>query len=68
MPPDETIADAIESTAMGPASVSVDGTSVQQQDISKQIEADRFVKGNSAVGKPHFGLRITQLKPPGGGL
>lgn len=65
---DATIADAIESAAKGPASVSVDGTSVQTQDISKQIEADRYVKGATAISKPHFGLRITQLKPPGGGL
>jgi len=65
---DATISDAIDSTAKGPASVSIDGTSIQQQDIAKQIEADRYAKGNSAMSKPHFGLRITQLKPPGGGL
>lgn len=66
--PDATIPAAIDSTAKGPASVSVDGTSVQQQDISKLIEADRYLKGQTAAAKPPFGLRFARLKPPGGGL
>lgn len=68
MPPDETIADAIESTAMGPASVSIDGTSVQAQDLDKLIRADQHKAGKTAATRNHFGLRFAKTRPPGGGL
>jgi len=68
--PDDTIQNAIEQNAVGPASTSVDGTSVQTRSIGEQIEADRYLSGKraAAASRPAFGLRFTKLKPPGGGL
>lgn len=57
----EEINDAIAENAMGPASVSVDGTSVNALDISKQIEAARYLKAQEAADKNHFGLRFVRM-------
>lgn len=45
----DEIQDAIESTAKGPARVRTDAGEVQSQDISKQIEADRYLE----IGRAH---------------
>lgn len=66
----QTITDAIESTAKGPASVTVGSQTVTQQSISAQIEADRYLAGKQAgeAGTAKgFGIRFARLKPPGGG-
>jgi hypothetical protein len=59
---DETIRETIEETVKGPASTSVDGVSVQEQDISKQIEADRYLAGRTAAASRRTGLRIFTIK------
>ena len=67
----ETIEDAIEQTAIGPASVTVSGDSqsTTAQSIREQIEADRYLAGKRAAasGVAGFGIRLQRIKPPGGG-
>ncbi len=70
---DETIQDAIETNAFRPASSSHSGdgsTSVTTRSIDEQIAADRYLAGQrtAAASRPAFGLRLTKLRPPGGGL
>lgn len=63
----ETIEDAIEQNALGPASVTVAGQTVVQKDIDQQIKADQYLAAKNATAKPQFGLRFTKFVPPGGG-
>ena len=57
----------LDEATEGIASTSVDGTSVTKQPLRDRLAvADRQV-GATAVDKSHFGLRFTQLIPPGGG-
>ena len=63
----ETIAEAIEQNALGPASVTVAGQTVVQKDIEQQIKADEYLAAKQAAAKPHFGLRLTKIIPPGAG-
>lgn len=63
----ETIEDAIEQNALGPASVTVAGQTVVQKDIEQQIKADEYLAAKQAATKPHFGLRFTKIIPPGAG-
>jgi hypothetical protein len=67
MPAPESIEDAIEQNALGPASVSVDGQTVVSKNIREQIEADNHLAGKEAAQKAHFGFRFTKLIPPGSG-
>lgn len=57
--------DTIEDLAAKPAAVSSDGLSVTERPLADIVEADRYLKGGTAGGKNHQGLRITLLKPPG---
>lgn len=61
--------EAIESAALAPKKVAVDGQSVEEHSIRDLIEADRYLaaKRAAANSRPHFGLRFTKLIPPGGG-
>ena len=63
----ETIAEAIQQNALGPASVTVAGQTVVQKDIEQQIKADEYLAAKQAAAKPHFGLRLTKIIPPGAG-
>ena len=63
----ETIEEAIEQNARGPASVTVGGQTVVQKDIEQQIKADEYLAAKQAATKPHFGLRFTKIIPPGAG-
>lgn len=63
----ETIAEAIQQNALGPASVTVAGQTVVQKDVEQQIKADEYLAAKQAAGKPHFGLRLTKIIPPGAG-
>ncbi len=64
---EETISDAIEETAKGPARVSVDGTDVTAQDIEKQIKADMYLAAKTAQNKNHAGIGFRTLEPGGCG-
>ena len=63
----ETIEEAIEQNALGPASVTVGGQTVVQKDVEQQIKADEYLAAKQAATKPHFGLRFTKIIPPGAG-
>ena len=62
--PDE-ITDAIVENATGPAEVEVDGQRVKGQSLKQQIEADRYIKGQTGADKTSRGLRFSKLVPPG---
>lgn len=53
-----------EALAARPKSMSVDGTSVTNQDISQVIEADRYVKSERAAKKKR-GFTFLKIVPPG---
>jgi len=61
----DEIRDAIESTAKGPARVRTDAGEVEAQDISKQIEADKYLAAKAAASTASRGLRFNQLTPGG---
>lgn len=65
----DEIRDAIESTAKGPARVRTDAGEVEAQDITKQIEADKYLAGKAAVTNSttntRRGLRFNQIVPGG---
>ena len=58
-----TIAEKIEETAKGPARVTVDGTTVEAQNINDQITAEKHLAASTAASRNHVGLTFRQLKP-----
>lgn len=56
---------AIETTATGPKRVRTDAGEVESQDISKQIEADKYLSAKAAASTATRGLRFSRLVPPG---
>ncbi len=56
----------IANNASGPKKVSGDEGSVEQHSLTDQIKADEYLRGATAGGKKHLGLRFRQLTPPGG--
>jgi hypothetical protein len=58
-----TLADAIAETAAAPKSVTVDGQTVQAQDLRQLIEADRYLASKKAARRP--GLQFDKMVPPG---
>lgn len=62
MPQD--IKDAIADNAKEPKSVTSDGTSVTQHNISEQIEADRYIESKAAT-QTGLGIKRTKIVPPG---
>lgn len=61
----DELREAIESTATGPKRVRTDAGEVESQDISKQIEADKYLSARAAMATKHRGLRFTKIIPPG---
>jgi hypothetical protein len=61
----DEIRDAIESTAKGPARVRTDAGEVEAQDITKQIEADKYLAAKAAASTTRRGLRFNQIIPNG---
>jgi hypothetical protein len=61
------LTDEIEENAAAPKRVAIDGVSVDEHSLPDQIDADRYLKGQTAASKPHAGLRFVKLIPPGGG-
>ncbi len=58
-----TIAEKIEENAKGPARVSVDGTTVDAQNINDQITADKYRSQKASTTKNHLGLTFRQFTP-----
>ena len=64
----ETVAEAIESVALGMvSSASENGRTVTQIPLKDLIEADQHLARKRAASKAHFGMRFTKCIPPGGG-
>lgn len=61
----DEVRDAIESTATGPKRVRTDAGEVESQDISKQIEADKYLSARAAASTKNRGLRFNKIIPPG---
>lgn len=57
--------DAIRDNIEGPRRYSGDTGSAEQHSPADQAEGDRYLASKDAMAKPHFGLRITKLVPPG---
>jgi hypothetical protein len=62
----ETLAEAIERAAKEPKSASGDTGSMTSHSLSEMIEADKYVKSQSAMQpRRKFGLRQFKHIPPG---
>lgn len=48
-------------------SMTTDGQSATARDPLKQLQVADKLAANSAAAQPHFGLRMTQLRPGGCG-
>lgn len=62
------LSETIETVAAGPAEVVSDGTSVTSQSLPDLIEADRYLKQQSALGSAGSAwncLRPARVVPPG---
>ena len=61
--------EAIESVALGPKTVTVDGQTVIEHSLPDLIAADRYLqsKATQAAAPIGFGIRIQRMVPPGGG-
>jgi len=57
----------LDAAVKGPKSVSVDGVSVQAQDVDAIIKVEDREAGRTAAARNHFGLRFFRMKPPGAG-
>ena len=60
-------AEVVDTAAEGPASAMVDGRSATQHKLSDLLEWENRRAANAAAGNGSFGLRFTQLVPPGCG-
>jgi hypothetical protein len=56
---------AIQQTATGPKRVRTDAGEVESQDISQQIEADKYLSAKAGASTNHRGLRFSTIVPPG---
>ena len=63
--PESNLEDAIRTSARGPAKVSGDAGSVEQQKLTDLIEADKYLAEKCAVEQPRRGLRFNKFVPPG---
>lgn len=58
------ITDQIETDALTPSSVSVDGQSVSARPLSELIEADKYLANKTAATSGLKGLVRQRMKPP----
>jgi hypothetical protein len=61
----DELRDKILETATGPASVRTDAGEVVAQDLSKQIEVDKYLSAKAAASTKSRGLRFNKFLPPG---
>jgi hypothetical protein len=57
--------DKISEVASGPAKVSGDAGSVEQQNLKDLIEADKYIAQKAAGRGRGLGIKLRQLVPPG---
>lgn len=63
----DTPDEAALQVALGPKQVSVDGTTVTAQSVDEIKKAKDMLAASNAAARPHFGMRMTKLVPPGCG-
>lgn len=63
--PEANLEDTIRLNAQGPAKVSGDAGSVEQQKLTDLIAADKYLSEKCAVEQPRRGLRFNKFVPPG---
>lgn len=61
----EDLATQVETVAAGAASVQFDGVSVEQHDLKTLDEVAQRKAASKAVRRPHRGLFMNKLVPPG---
>lgn len=59
------LSDEIETAASQPKRVTTDAGSVEQHSLPDLIAADKHLKGEGGVDRPHLGLRFAKWRPPG---
>ena len=62
-----TPAEALEQALLQPKSVTENGRTIVNRDLSEIQDAIDRDSAGTAGDKNHFGLRFTKLIPPGGG-
>lgn len=55
----------IESVASSAKSTSLEGVTVQEQDLDKLIQADKYLASKAAMQQKSRGLRFMKIVPPG---
>jgi len=61
----ESISDAIEKAAKGPARVTIDGNTVESHPIPDLIAADQYATRKAAVARKGLPIRIAKIVPGG---
>jgi len=61
----DDLTDVISDAAQSPQSASGEAGSVTARSISEMIEADKYVKSQTASSARRRGLIINKLRPPG---
>lgn len=55
----------IDAAADGIQTVIVDGDRVDAKPVAELIQADQYIASKNAATNPSFGVRFSQLVPPG---
>ena len=61
----DDLKDTIRENAQGPARAVGDAGSVEQHELTDQIEADKYLASKEAAKSKSRGLRFNKLVPPG---
>ena len=61
----DDLKDTIRENAEGPAKAAGDAGSIEQHQLSDQIEADRYLASEEAAKSKRRGLQFNKLVPPG---
>ena len=61
----EDLDNSIEQNATGPKKASGDSGSIEQHDLSDQIEADKYLESKKASRSKGLGIKLVKLSPGG---
>lgn len=61
----ETLDNAIQTNAQGPAKASSDSVSVEQHKLSEQIAADKYLESKKASRAKGLGVKLAKISPGG---
>ncbi len=61
----ENLDDKIEEAARNPKRVRTDAGEVEQHDLSKMVEVDKYLASKKGAANKYRGLRFTKMNPPG---